>query len=180
MTNAGIYQIRALHSGEIYIGSSRNLEQREHDHFRFLRYGCHKNPKLQNSYNKYGPENFVFEVLLICDPENCLSHEQEHFDRLNPEFNIIKIAGWPPSRKGKYVIHSEETKKNMAVAAQARGLRQQEESFQKNLSTYEAIKQSGLSVRKFCQQNNLMSNRTSYNTGYRKYLEYEKTSKISN
>jgi len=178
VTNAGIYQIRALHSGEIYIGSSTNLEQRKHDHFRFLRYGNHKNPKLQNSYNKYGPDNFVFEVLVTCEPENCLEYEQEHFDRLNPEFNIIKQAGWPPSRKGKYVVHSEKAKKNMTLAAQARGKKQREESFKKNLPIYEAIKQSGLSVRKFCALNNLMPNRTSYNAGYKKYLEYEKASEV--
>ena len=180
MTEAGIYQIRALHSGEIYIGSTRNLKQREQDHFRFLRYGKHKNPKLQNSYNKYGRENFVFEVLMTCAPENCLTHEQEHFDRLNPEFNLIKVAGWPPSRKGKHFFPTEENKKNMAIAAQARGQRQREENFQKNIPVYEAIKQSGLSVREFCRQNGLMSNRTKYNAGYREYLAYEaeKTSEV--
>lgn len=180
MTNAGIYQIRALHSGEIYVGSSANLEQRKHDHFRFLRYGTHKNPKLQNSYNKHGADNFVFEVLLICDPENCISYEQEHFDRLNPGFNLVKVAGWPPSRKGKYVVHSEETKKNMTVAAQARGKRQREENFKKDIPVYEAIKQSGLSVRKFCALNGLTPNRTKYSAGYRKYLEYEKSSEVLN
>lgn len=151
MANAGVYQIRALHSKEVYVGSSRNLEQRKHDHFRFLRYGKHKNPKLQNSYNKHGPENFVFEVLLICDPENCLIYEQEHFERLSPEFNLVKIAGWPPSRKGKYVVHSEEAKKNMAVAAQVRGKRQRGETALRLISVCQELYESGLSIRKFCQ-----------------------------
>lgn len=85
MADCGIYQIRALHSDEVYIGSSIDLERRKKDHFRFLRYGTHDNPKLQASYNKYGKDNFVFEVLLLCDPENCLDLEQEHFDKFLPQ-----------------------------------------------------------------------------------------------
>lgn len=170
MVKAGVYQIKALHSGEVYIGSSTNLEKRKKDHFRFLRYGTHDNPKLQASYNKHGKDNFVFEILLFCEPENCLELEQEHFDRLFPHFNIVMIAGKPPSRKGKTHIFTDLQKENMKKAAIARGEKQRQNTYEKNLPLYEQIKESGLSVRSFCRIYGMTSKRTSINNGYRKYL----------
>ena len=170
MTNSGIYQIRALHSNEVYIGSSVNLEKREKDHFRFLRYGTHDNPKLQASYNKYGKDNFVFEVLIFCEPENCLDLEQEHFDRLSPHFNIAKVAGKPPSRKGKTHIFTDAQKDNIRKAAVIRGAAQRQKTYEGNLTLYQEIESSGLSVRAFCKLRKLTPNRTSINKGYREYL----------
>jgi len=170
VTNSGIYQIRALHSDEVYIGSSTNLEKREKDHFRFLRYGTHDNPKLQASYNKYGKDNFVFEVLLYCEPENCLDLEQEHFDRLSPHFNIVLVAGKPPSRKGKTQVFTASQKENMRKAAIARGKKQRQDTYEKSIPLYKQIEESGLSVRAFCKIHNMTPNRTSINKGYRKYL----------
>jgi group I intron endonuclease len=170
VTNSGIYQIKALHSGEIYIGSSSNLEQRERDHFRFLRYGTHDNPKLQASYNKYGPENFVFQVLVYCEPENCLDVEQVFFDAVDPHFNVVKIAGKPPSRKGKTWCPTDTQRENIKKSAIIRGKKQVDKRFLDNTPLYEEIKNSGLSVRKFCALRGMMPNRTSINAGYRRYL----------
>ncbi len=170
MVKAGIYQIRALHNNEVYVGSSTNLEKREKDHFRFLKYGTHDNPKLQASYNKYGRDNFVFEVLMFCEPENCLELEQEHFDRLMPHFNIVMVAGKPPSRKGKTQTFTNAQKENMKQAAILRGKIQRQKTYEDNLHLYNAIKESGLSVRAYCTIHNMTPNRTYINKGYREYL----------
>jgi group I intron endonuclease len=168
--SSGIYQIRALHNNEVYIGSSSNLGQREKDHFRFLKYGTHDNPKLQAAYNKYGPENFVFEVLLECSPENCLAEEQRHFDNIKPHYNIVLVAGMPPSRKGKKVVFTDQHKEKCRISAQKRGARQRQETKETLKPLCEDIRKSELSVRSYCRLHNLIPNRTSINKVYREYL----------
>lgn len=48
---------------------------------------------LQRSVNKYGFENFRFEILAICPKEYCVKLEQWFLDTLKPTYNIRKIAG---------------------------------------------------------------------------------------
>ena len=54
---------------------------------------------------KYGYSNFSVTILEYCDISDLLVREQYYFDNLNPEYNILKLAG---SSKG--FKHSEETK----------------------------------------------------------------------
>lgn len=54
---------------------------------------------------KYGLSEFRLEVLEYCNSEDVLKREQFFLDYLNPEYNILKIAG---SRKGFKVL--DETK----------------------------------------------------------------------
>jgi group I intron endonuclease len=61
--NKGIYKIRNLINGKVYIGQSEKLTHRKWSHFYSLDRGKHYNEYLQKSYNKYGKENFVFEVI---------------------------------------------------------------------------------------------------------------------
>jgi group I intron endonuclease len=61
--NKGIYKITNLINNKVYIGQSKNINNREWNHFYWLERGEHHNEHLQKSYNKYGKENFVFEVL---------------------------------------------------------------------------------------------------------------------
>jgi group I intron endonuclease len=53
----------------------------------------HTSPKFQNAWNKHGVDAFVFEVLLCCDPKDCLMYEQIALDHYKPEYNILKTAG---------------------------------------------------------------------------------------
>lgn len=52
----------------------------------------HHSSKLQRAWNKYGVNAFTFEVLLYCDPENCLMYEQIALDHYKPEYNINPCA----------------------------------------------------------------------------------------
>lgn len=65
--NAGIYCIENIVNKKIYIGQSKNMEKRITNHKRFLRNGLHSNIHLQNSYNKFGKENFSFRILEKID-----------------------------------------------------------------------------------------------------------------
>lgn len=59
----GIYAIRNVENNKLYIGYSSCLRQRKNSHFKDLKWNSHKNPRLQNAYNKYGKEKFLFEVI---------------------------------------------------------------------------------------------------------------------
>lgn len=63
--NQGIYQIINIVNKQKYIGSSSNIEIRKKTHFKELQNNCHCNKHLQNSYNKYGKDKFIFEILEI-------------------------------------------------------------------------------------------------------------------
>jgi len=109
--NCGIYKILNIINGKMYIGSSINLKSRKYQHFFTLKKGVHCNKYLQNSYNKYGDNNFKWEIIeyikssddkiqLKC---NLLEKEQHWIDKLISQGNIIynncMIAGSCAGRK---------------------------------------------------------------------------------
>src|SRR6185312_1218021 len=73
----GVYQIKNLVNGKRYVGSaSKSLSDRGEYHFWQLRTDSHYNKHLQNAWNKYGEESFVFEEIEYCSPEMCVPREQ--------------------------------------------------------------------------------------------------------
>jgi len=90
---SGIYKIINLINDKIYIGSAVDLNKRCYQHFYNLKNNTHHSNYLQNSYNKYGIENFKFEIILRCPKEDLLSIEQYLIDYYKPQYNICKTAG---------------------------------------------------------------------------------------
>lgn len=108
----GIYSITNLINDKKYIGSTINPCQRKENHFSRLRKNKHCNKILQRSWNKYGENNFLFEMVEKVDDKNDLIKlEQKYIDLLKPVYNICKIA---KSRLG--VKASEETLAKMRKA----------------------------------------------------------------
>lgn len=93
INNSGIYIIKNIIRNQIYVGSSISLNGRKLSHFNCLFRNKHRNSRLQNSYNKYGKCNFIFEVIEFCEINDLLKKEQYYIDTLNPFFNISRIAG---------------------------------------------------------------------------------------
>lgn len=61
---SGIYTITNRITGELYIGESLDIYRRWHDeHIPQLRKDRHYNKELQKDFNKYGEENFSFDIL---------------------------------------------------------------------------------------------------------------------
>lgn len=110
----GVYQIRNLINNKIYIGSSKNLYNRKCHHFADLKGNRHINTKLQNSFNKYGKENFVFEVIEFTDELNQFIVEQYWIKKLNTVkygYNINPNALNPPdSRKENNPMYGKKHK----------------------------------------------------------------------
>lgn len=74
---SGIYTITNLIDGKMYVGFAIVFNTRKNDHWDKLRKNKHKNIHLQRAWNKYGEENFVFEILEEC--ENKFLTSQEHY-----------------------------------------------------------------------------------------------------
>jgi len=78
--NSGIYQIRNLTTGRLYIGSAKDFSKRKYEHFRKLKTSKHTNSHLQASYNKHGLDCFVFEIVEHTNLDNLLIQEQYYLD----------------------------------------------------------------------------------------------------
>ena len=76
----GIYKITNLKNQKFYIGQSKNLNNREHNHFYQLERNEHHNEILQSSFNKHGKENFIFEVLEEIDSDYLSNREKYWLD----------------------------------------------------------------------------------------------------
>lgn len=61
-----IYEIENIITKRKYIGQTIDWKSRKRHHFRDLNAGIHKNDFLQEEFNKYGKENFVFRIIEEC------------------------------------------------------------------------------------------------------------------
>lgn len=77
---SGIYKITNLANDKIYIGSALDYEERWRLHIVNLNGQKHHSRHLQSAYNKYGKDNFRFEVIEFCEKEKLLEREQYWMD----------------------------------------------------------------------------------------------------
>lgn len=80
----GVYKITNIKINKIYIGSSKNILQRWKSHIKELNLNKHKNFYLQQDWNIYGKNSFVFEVLEESPEEIRYSIEQKYLNNLMP------------------------------------------------------------------------------------------------
>lgn len=116
----GIYKITNTKNSRIYIGSAVNIEQRWRAHKSYLNRNIHANPKLQASWNKYGQENFKFEVIHECLKDDLLIYEQYWIDFFKANnytlgFNILAKAANRAGHKA-----SAETRAKMSASQKER------------------------------------------------------------
>jgi len=89
----GIYRIKNLVNDKSYYGSSKNIEKRWKTHLNQLRNKKHINCILQNAWNKYGEDNFIFEIVEECELEKLFDTEQKYIDTCG-DYNIgLKASG---------------------------------------------------------------------------------------
>jgi group I intron endonuclease len=104
---SGIYCIMNKINNKKYIGSSISLYYRLNRHKSDLINNKHKNPHLQNSWNKYGKENFECFIIEYCK-EDILNKREEYFINIFGDYNCSKFDN------GRLII-SEESKKKMSI-----------------------------------------------------------------
>lgn len=82
--NYSVYKITNIINNKSYIGVDSYFPKRLKQHKSNLDKNIHKNKHLQNSYNKYGLENFTFDLLKTCETrEEMLNKEIELIDYYN-------------------------------------------------------------------------------------------------
>jgi group I intron endonuclease len=126
-TNCGVYRIVNIATGDCYIGQSRDLRVRRNHHFSNLKLGRHWKV-IQADFDKHGKENFKFEILVYCEPDELTRYEQAFVDMFNPIYNTNANChphkGAPQSEETRRKIaeyntgkpKSEETRRKMAEA----------------------------------------------------------------
>lgn len=138
---SGIYIIWCSADQKFYIGSSVDTKHRLSQHKYLLKKGMHHNKHLQNAWNLYGSDAFVFYVAEYVSKNQLIESEQKWIDRFwdtGRLFNKGRIAERPnigrhlskeriqaliESKKGRPATwiksgwhHSEETKQKMSEA----------------------------------------------------------------
>ena len=116
MKQPGIYQIRNLVTDMRYVGSTgAGFGRRFLQHRRSLVHGVAANNHLQASWNKHGPEAFVFEPLAIIEPALLTLFEQRAFDISNSKHGCYNQGPFMDNpMRGKLV--SSETRRKLSEA----------------------------------------------------------------
>jgi hypothetical protein len=83
MKICGIYIVRNIINNKVYIGSSNKINVRIRTHKWELNKNIHSNQYLQNAWNKYGKENFIFEIIEECEVDELLLKELLYTERYN-------------------------------------------------------------------------------------------------
>lgn len=65
----GVYRIVNKVNEKVYVGQSINIKARWKDHINSLNRGDSRCTVLQRAWNKYGQENFSFEILELCSED---------------------------------------------------------------------------------------------------------------
>lgn len=122
---SGIYLWTNKINGKRYIGSAVDLSNRLRNYFNTSYLEDRTDIMIiYKALLAHGFENFTLEILEYCEPSVLIEREQYYIDKLNPEYNILKIAG---SRLG--AKHTLEAIAKIKAAA----LNRSEEALAKNL-----------------------------------------------
>jgi group I intron endonuclease len=183
----------------MYIGSSKNLINRFNRHKNDLKQNKHYNSYLQNSYNKYGIENFEYEILEYCNEEVRVEKEQIWLDSINSYnpligYNLSNKASVPirslngnervrkANLNNKYCLGkklSQETKDK--IGNSGRGRKLSKEHIQKIIDTHTGMKRTDETKIKISNSRRLYDYLVDEWVELRKQgLTYDKISKIYN
>lgn len=137
----GIYQIRNIKTGCVYIGSTiQSFRRRWNQHLLMLRRGVHDNTHLQRSWNIWGSDAFCFEVIeIVTAKETVTSREQFAVDDCVKRgvglYNVSTVVNNP--MRGRK--HTDATKEK--IRSKATG-RTREGSWNKGMSMSEEFCQT--------------------------------------
>lgn len=105
----GVYSITNIINDKKYIGQSVDIYTRWSNHKSALRNNRHGNKHLQNAWNTYGEENFIFDILSVCDVKDIDTVESEFiklFNTMDESFGYNMESGGHENK-----ILSEESRR---------------------------------------------------------------------
>lgn len=98
---SAVYKIVNTVTGDFYIGSSKNVYQRWASHKKPSTWKRHPNNPLYLDIQKYGLNNFRFQILAPVIPDYLKQVEQELFETLQPFYNDRRAKGLDVERLKK-------------------------------------------------------------------------------
>lgn len=107
----GIYCIRNTVNDKVYIGKSKNIYKRIHQHlYDFKNQRKHENPHLLNSWNKYGKDVFEYFVLEFLEEDEELVaqrelHWMDEYQSLETGYNLRSDSD------SRMIVHAKTSKK---------------------------------------------------------------------
>lgn len=121
----GIYKITNKFNNDCYIGKSIDIDKRWYQHKN--RYND-KNSKSYNYYlyrafRKYGIENFKFEILELCSPEELIEIETKYYNIYNPIYCMQSpkqdfkcfMGDWKQKCRERWIKRSRESKEKALI-----------------------------------------------------------------
>lgn len=160
----GIYRITNLSNNKVYIGKSTSINYRWRKHLWFLKRNKHVNKHLQSAFNKYGENQFTFEIIEECSSEE-LNDKEKYWinllDSLNP------LIGYNKTKGGDGLLATDEIKKK--ISKSLTGIKHSQERIEnqskshrgKSLSNETKIKQSNSQKIRFQDDNEIIKHRLS-------------------
>lgn len=104
----GIYSITNQLNNKKYIGLSTNIIRRWNDHKYSLNKNNHENKYLQNSWNKYGKDNFEFEIIHELEEKDIKLLSELEIQFIQKEKTNIREYGYNICEGGEINIISKE------------------------------------------------------------------------
>lgn len=99
----GIYKITNLINNKIYIGQSRNIAQRWKSHRNPYRHKEYSSYPLYRAINKYGLDNFSFEIIEECLDSDLNEREKywiQHYHSNSSDFGYNQTSGGDGNNAG--------------------------------------------------------------------------------
>ena len=108
---SGIYKITNKITGDFYIGSSKNVKRRWGEHKKPSTWKRFPNSQLYQDMQKFGVDNFAFEVIEEVEESFLKEKEQKFIETLNPIYNNNRAKGLDIERRKKYCKEYEKSDK---------------------------------------------------------------------
>lgn len=108
--NPGIYKITCLKNNKVYIGQSNNLLVRLGRHAEKLQANHHDCQKLQEDFNLYGKENFVFVVVAAGSEFHKPGFRRQYEQQLIEQVGLDFLYNKPSNNSTNYVVQQVKRK----------------------------------------------------------------------
>lgn len=107
MKKIGIYKITNKINNKVYIGQSKNISRRWREHKRHYK-NKNNSSVLYKAIRKYGLENFLFEIIELCDESKLDELEIKYIanyksNNKNYGYNLTEGGDSPPRLKMKTI-----------------------------------------------------------------------------
>lgn len=104
----GVYSITNIINNKRYIGSTKSaFHTRKTKHINSLKLNKHFNVHLQNSYNKYGDNAFIFEILEVCENKDVEKKEAYYIKKYKSN---LKLYGYNIANVKHYKFKYKQSK----------------------------------------------------------------------